>query len=77
MRMTVNVPDNLAKDLKAQAMSEHSSVSSVVSKFIEYGIKDMKRRAAKNNILALVGKIKIDKNALKMLDEMRDEDDRF
>jgi hypothetical protein len=51
-------------------------VSSLVTEFIEYGIKDKKRRATKQNILQMIGKVKVDKNALKMLDELRYEDDR-
>jgi hypothetical protein len=51
-------------------------VSSLVTEFIEYGIEDKKRRAAKQNILQMIGKVKVDKKALKMLDDLRSEDDR-
>jgi hypothetical protein len=76
MRVTVNVPDRLVHDLKINVTKERKSVSSLVTEFIEYGIKDKKRRAAKQNILQMIGKVKVDKNALKMLDELRSEDDR-
>ena len=76
MRVTVNVPDRVVQDLKIHATIERKSVSSLVTEFIEYGIKDKKRRTAKHNILQMIGKVKVDKNALKMLDELRSEDDR-
>lgn len=76
MRVTVNVPDRVAHDLKVHAGKEQKSVSSLVTEFIEHGIKDKKRRAARDNILQMIGKSKVTKNALGMLDEMRSEDDR-
>jgi antitoxin VapB len=76
MRVTINVPDRVVHDLKIHATKERKSVSSLVTEFIEYGIKDKKRRATKQNILQMIGKVKVDKNALKMLDELRYEDDR-
>ena len=76
MRVTVNVPDRVVHDLKIHATIERKSVSSLVTEFIEYGIKDKKRRTAKQNILQMIGKVKVDKNSLKMLDELRSEDDR-
>lgn len=77
MRVTVNVPDKLARDLKIHAEGEQKSVSSVVTEFIACGIKNSKKTAAKNNILQMAGKTGMDKRALGMLDKMRSEDDRF
>lgn len=76
MRVTINVPDRVVHDLKIHAIKERKSVSSLVTEFIEYGIEDKKRRAAKQNILQMIGKVKVHKNALNMLDELRSEDDR-
>ena len=77
MRVTVNVPDKVVHDLKTHASKEQKSVSSLVTEFIEYGIREKKRRTAKDNILRMIGKTKVDKKALnKMLDEVRSEDDR-
>ncbi len=76
MRVTVNVPDGVVHDLKIHADKERKSVSSLVTEFIEHGIKDKKKRAARDAILQMVGRVKVDKNALKMLDEIRSEDDR-
>jgi hypothetical protein len=76
MRVTVNVPDKTVHDLKIHATRERKSVSSLVTEFIEHGIKEKKRKTAKHNILQMIGKVKVDKNALKMLDKMRSEDDR-
>ena len=64
MRVTVNVPDRVATDLKIHADQERKSVSSLVTEFIERGIKDKKKRAAKSNILKMIGKVKVDKNAI-------------
>lgn len=76
MRVTVNVPDRVAHDLKVHATTERKSVSSLVTEFIERGIRDKKKRVARANILRMAGKVKVDKNAINMLDEMRSEDDR-
>ncbi len=76
MRVTANIPDRVVRDLKIQASKERKSVSSLVTEFIEYGIKDKKKKAARESLLKLIGKAEVNKNALKMLDEMRSEDDR-
>jgi len=76
VRVTVNVPDRIIHDLKSHATRERKSVSSLVTEFIEFGMKDKRKRAAKENILQMIGKVKVNKNALKMLDKMRSEDDR-
>jgi len=76
MRVTINVPDRIVHDLKTHATKERKSVSSLVTEFIEYGIKDKKRRAAKESILQMIGKVKVNKEALTMLHKMRSEDDR-
>ena len=76
MRVTANIPDRVVQDLKIQANKERKSVSSLVTEFIEYGIRDKKRKAAKASLLKLIEKARVNHNALKMLDEMRSEDDR-
>ena len=76
MRVTANVPDRVVQNLKIQATKERKSVSSLVTEFIEYGIKDKNKKAAKASILQMIGKVKIDQNALMMLEQMRSEDDR-
>ncbi len=76
MRVTVNVPEKVARDLKLYAGTEHKSVSFLVTEFIERGISDKKKRAARNNILKMIGKVKVDESALKVLDEIRSENDR-
>jgi hypothetical protein len=76
MRVTANIPDRVVQELKIQATKERKSVSSLVTEFIEVGIRDNKRKAAKASILQMIGKVKIDKDALKMIEQMRSEDDR-
>jgi hypothetical protein len=76
MRVTVNVPDRVVHDLRIQATKERKSVSSLVSEFIEGGIKIKEKKSAKASLLKMIGQAKVDKKALKMLDEMRSVDDR-
>ena len=76
MRVTVNVPDRVVHDLRIQATKERKSVSSLVSEFIEGGIKIKGKKSAKASLLKMIGQAKVDKKALKMLDEMRSVDDR-
>lgn len=76
MRVTANVPDRVVQDLKIQATKERKSVSSLITEFIELGIKDKKKKAAKASLLKLIGKARVNDNALKILDDMRSEDDR-
>ena len=76
MRVTVNVPDQVVRVLKMQAAKDRKSVSSLVTEFIECGIKDRNKKAAKASILKLIGRAKVDKDALKVLEQMRSEDDR-
>jgi plasmid stability protein len=76
MRVTANIPDRVVQDLKIQATKERKSVSSLVTEFIEVGIKGKKKRAARANIAQMIGKVKIAPDALTVLDEMRAEDDR-
>jgi hypothetical protein len=76
MKVTLNVPDKEAHDLRAQASSEGKSVSSLVTELIEYGIKAKNRRTAKENILRMVGQARVDKGVGKVLQQMRSDDDR-
>jgi len=76
MRVTVNVPDRVVHDLKIQATKERKSVSSLVSEFIQGGIKIKEKKSTKASLLKMIGQAKVDKKALKMLDEMRSVDDR-
>jgi hypothetical protein len=76
MRVTANVPDRVVHDLKIQAAKERKSVSSLITEFIDYGIKDKKKKAAKSSLLKMIGRVKVDRKALTLLDEIRSEDDR-
>ena len=76
MRGTVSVPDRIVHDLKTHVTKERKSVSSLVTEFIDCGVKGRKRRAARERILQMTGKVKVNKGAFRMLDRMRSEDDR-
>ena len=47
MRVTVNVPDKAVHDLKVHATRERKSVSSLVTEFIEHGIREKKKKLQK------------------------------
>jgi hypothetical protein len=76
MRVTANVPDRVVQALKIQAAKERKSVSSLVTEFIDFGIRNKKKKAAKASLLKMIGQSKVDRESFKMLDEMRSEDDR-
>jgi hypothetical protein len=76
MRLTANIPDRVVRDLKYQAVQEGKSVSSLVTELVEYGLKNKRKRVAKAHILGMIGKVAVDRDTLKILDEMRSGDDR-
>lgn len=76
MRLTANMPDRVVQELKAQASLEQKSVSALVTEIIAFGLRNKKKRNAKAELLKMVGKFPMDPKTLKMLDDMRVEDDR-
>jgi hypothetical protein len=76
MRLTANMPDQVVRELKAQASLEHKSVSALVTEIIEFGLTNKRKRNAKADLFKMIGKFPMDPKTLKMLDEMRAEDDR-
>ncbi|MCU0578512.1 MAG: hypothetical protein MUF69_03105 [Desulfobacterota bacterium] len=76
MRLTANMPDRVFQELKVQASLEQKSVSSLVTEIIEFGLRNKKKRKAKADLLKMIGKINLDPKTLKMLEDLRAEDDR-
>ena len=76
MRLTANMPDRVIQELKVQASLEQKSVSSLVTEIIEFGLRNKKKRSAKTDLLKMIGKLNMDPKTLKMLEDMRAENDR-
>jgi hypothetical protein len=76
MRLTVHIPDKTEKDLKAYANNEHKSLSSIVADCIDFYIRENKKKTAIQNIKDMIGKVKIRKDALKEIDNLRLDHDR-
>jgi len=76
MRVTVHIKNALNEEIKRLAANEHKSVSLLISESLEFYIKEKKRREHGNRVLDLVGKTKVNADALRSLDEGRREHDR-
>ncbi|MDQ1316593.1 MAG: hypothetical protein QG588_240 [Candidatus Poribacteria bacterium] len=62
MRITVNISDDLEKDIRKFAETRNKSISSITMDALEYYIKGERRKFLGNKVLNMVGKIKIDPN---------------
>ena len=77
MKITVSVPDELGNKIKEIAGNKKISLSSLTAEALEYYIKEANREFWGNEVLKLVGKIKIDPNIRKEIENGREEyDDR-
>ena len=77
MRITVHIPDSLAKEMKVFADNEHRSVSSVVSDALQHYIAEKRKRHLGMMVLQLAGKTKISGNVHEEIENTRmDSDDR-
>ena len=77
MKITVNVPDELGSKIKEIASNKNTSLSSLAAEALGYYIKEANREFWGNKVLKLVGKIKIDPNIRKEIENGRKEyDDR-
>lgn len=76
MRVTVHIKEALNKEIKRLAANEHKSVSLLISESVEFYIKERKRRELGNRVLSLVGKGKVNADALRQLNEGRREHGR-
>jgi hypothetical protein len=71
MKVTVQVPDEIMSDLKAQAKAERKSVSSLVADCIDYYVSEKKKKSAIKGFVKMAGKTKVDEKALKTLEKWR------
>lgn len=66
----------MIRDLREHTSRDGKSLSSLIAEFIEHAMKEKEKREARENILRTIGKARIHKNALRILDKLRSEDDR-
>jgi antitoxin VapB len=76
MRVTVHIPERVNKEIKRTAEKERKSVSSFIAEAVQYYIRERKRREIGLRVLDLAGKVRISGDALRHLEEGRDEHDR-
>ena len=77
MRVTIHIPDDLEKDVKAAASSSNKSVSSYIAEATRTYIEAEKRKIHGNKILDIIKTAKVIPGALNELDRERDRDDRI
>jgi antitoxin VapB len=76
MRVTVHIPERVNNEIKRTAEKERKSVSSFIAEAVQYYIREKKRREIGLKVLDLAGKVRISGDALRHLEEGRDEHDR-
>lgn len=74
MRITVHLPEELAREIKTLAQSEGVSVSRFMAKSLEQYIRENRKRKHAQRILGLAGKAKVSENALELLEKGRRDD---
>jgi len=77
MRVTIHIPDDLEKDVKAAASENNTSVSSFIAEATRTYIQAEKRRIHGNKILDIIKTAHVTPDALNELDRERDNDDRI
>lgn len=74
MRVTVHLPDELAREIRALAQSEGVSVSRFMANSLEQYIKENRKRTHAQRVLELAGNAKVANNAPELLEEGRRDD---
>ena len=75
MRITVHIPDRLAEEIKTFAGNEKASVSSLAAEALEYYLTEKRKKALGLKVLELAGKDCVTKDAEKVIEEGRQEDE--
>jgi len=76
MRLTVHLPDDLARLLKQTAENEGKSMSALTAEALALYLRERRRRALGLKVLERAGKAPVDPKALEALEEGRRELDR-
>lgn len=76
MRVTVHIPESVSNEIKRAAEKEKRSVSSFIAEATEYYLKEKRRKELGEKVLRLAGRVKISADALKQVEEEREEHGR-
>ena len=76
MRLTVHLPDDLARLLKQTALNEGKSMSALTAEALDFYLRERRRWALGLKVLERAGKARVDPKALEALEEGRRELDR-
>ena len=76
MRLTVHLPDDLARLLKQAALNEGKSMSALTAEALDFYLRERRRQALGLKVLERAGKAQVDPKALEVLGEGRRELDR-
>lgn len=71
MRLTVHLPDDLARLLKQAAENEGKSMSALTAEALEVYLKERRRKALGLEVLRRAGKARVAPEALRLLEEGR------
>jgi metal-responsive CopG/Arc/MetJ family transcriptional regulator len=77
MRLTVHLPDDLARLLKQTALNEGKSMSALTAEALDFYLRERRRRVLGLKVLERAGKAPVDPKALEALEEGRRELDRL
>ena len=77
MRITVHIPDALARDTKIMAENEKKSVSSIIAEALAYYITEKRKKKLGRKVLEIAGKVRVSPKVHKELEKGRmDSNDR-
>lgn len=71
MRLTVHLPDELARLLRQAAKNENRSMSAITAEAVALYLQEKKRKALGLAVLNRTGQASVDPRALEVLDEGR------
>jgi metal-responsive CopG/Arc/MetJ family transcriptional regulator len=76
MRITVNIPDMLEKEIKKTSENENKTISSIIEEAAEFYLREKQKKKIGRKVLDMVGKIKISADTLEYLHSERKKNDR-
>ena len=74
MRLTVNLPDQLGKQVKITALNEGTSISKLVAEAVNHYLLERKKKLLGKKVLDLVGRGYVAEEALNTVEEGRLDD---
>ena len=74
-RVTVNMDEDVERNLKAIAKNRGVSVSSFVAEAVDFYVNEIKRRRLGKQVLDMIGKAGVTKETYECLDSERSDDD--